>query len=622
MAEHGAAGVGRRVRRFVAPLGAAVTVGLAVVLGSASLSTASIRTDMYVYAAGDTVFITGTGMSPTENVAVDVYFPDGTPAQADVVVATSTGDFSDTYVLPTNSPTGVYAVTAVGQTSGVSFSTTFDPTKKTVTKLKATPTSTSFGSTVTFSGTVKRNTPPGPVGPQATAVNLLSFATATCKGMASNLATDLALDASGDFSYTTSALPAGTHYVQAHYSGTNKKTDNPSTSSCVTVTVSKAAKGTTTALNAITSTVTYGSEGQTFAGHVTGQTSDGNPTGKVTVKATATTLCTATLTNTGTGKRATFTCTLTTGKKLAASSTPYSVKAHYTGGTSTNANFTYSASTSTSQSLTVDKAATATTTTLSVKSATITYGAETTETLSGTVTGLAGSGTPLGKVTINTGASPLTGCGTLALTATGTHAAKFSCSFNAKQLKAGSYSALKATYAPTATQSSSTASVSYTASTSSPAQSLTVDKAATATTTTLSVKSATITYGAETTETLSGTVTGLAGSGTPLGKVTINTGASPLTGCGTLALTATGTHAAKFSCSFNAKQLKAGSYSALKATYAPTATQSSSTASVSYNGSSSTARTLTVNKAAEGTTTVLNALSHSTVTYGSETQAF
>src|SRR5438105_3457427 len=88
---------------------------------------ADVWTDRNVYQGGDTVLISGDGMQGGESVGVDVFLPDGSPAQHHDVAADDQGGFSDTYILPTDAPSGDYSVVATGADSGATFSTTFDP---------------------------------------------------------------------------------------------------------------------------------------------------------------------------------------------------------------------------------------------------------------------------------------------------------------------------------------------------------------------------------------------------------------------------------------------------------------------------------------------------------------
>src|SRR5438045_7903486 len=66
-------------------------------------------------------------MQAGESVGVDVFLSDGSPAKHHDVAADDQGDFSDTYTLPSDAPSGDYTVVATGAQSGATFSTTFDP---------------------------------------------------------------------------------------------------------------------------------------------------------------------------------------------------------------------------------------------------------------------------------------------------------------------------------------------------------------------------------------------------------------------------------------------------------------------------------------------------------------
>jgi len=104
------------------------------------------------------------------------------------------------------------------------------------------------------------------------------------------------------------------------------------------------------------------------------------------------------------------------------------------------------------------------------------FGSETTETFAGTVTGQSGDGNPEGTVTLYYGSPTQTELCQNTLTVSGSDAATFSCSLTASQLNAGSYTNVVAVYGAGA---SSNSSFTYTTSTSSPAQSFTVNPATT-----------------------------------------------------------------------------------------------------------------------------------------------
>ncbi|HSZ37740.1 MAG TPA: hypothetical protein VK773_11675, partial [Acidimicrobiales bacterium] len=288
-------------------------------------------------------------------------------------------------------------------------------------------------------------------------------------------------------SLTASQLAAATYsnVVATYAAGTSSNADfsyNTSTSSpaqSFTVNPSVSTEPTTTALNAVTSSITYGSEtAETFTGTVTGQSGDGYPEGTVTVyygSPTQVALCSQTL-PAGSTDVSSFTCSLTA-TQLAAGSFTNVVAVYSPGGTSSsNSSFTYTTSTSTpAQSFTVNAASESTTTSLNAIATSTTYGSETSETFSGTVTGQSGDGIPQGSVTVSYGSATAL-CSVNPLSGGSGDSVGFSCSLTATQLAAGSYSNVVATFTSTG---SSNPDFTYTGSASSPAQSFTVNPATT-----------------------------------------------------------------------------------------------------------------------------------------------
>jgi uncharacterized repeat protein (TIGR01451 family) len=112
----------KHMLRMTAVVAAVMTVGL--IAGSAR---ADVWTDRNVYQPGDTVSISGDGMQAGESVSVDVFLPDASLAQHHDVLADGQGNFSDSYTLPSDAPSGDYTVVATGAQSGNSYTTTFDP---------------------------------------------------------------------------------------------------------------------------------------------------------------------------------------------------------------------------------------------------------------------------------------------------------------------------------------------------------------------------------------------------------------------------------------------------------------------------------------------------------------
>ena len=155
-----------------------------------------------------------------------------------------------------------------------------------------------------------------------------------------------------------------------------------------------------------------------------------------------------------------------------------------------------------------------------------------------------------------------------ALTASGANAATFSCALTASQLAAGTYSSVDAVFAPGG-PSSSNPGFTYTASTSTPTQSFTVNPAAEPTTTSLSAVTSPITFGAETTETFTGTVTGQSGDGNPEGTVSVHYGSPTTTSLCTEHPDGERRQRRPFSCCAHGQQLTLGTYTSVDAVFSP-----------------------------------------------------
>ena len=113
-----------RLRRLASIV--AMTLSLAMITSS---SFAAVSTDKWEYEYGETVQITGDEMTPGEEVSVDVSYPDGSLAQSHFVTADVNGNFDDSFYMELGLPAGIYLVTATGLSSGIVFTTDFDPTK-------------------------------------------------------------------------------------------------------------------------------------------------------------------------------------------------------------------------------------------------------------------------------------------------------------------------------------------------------------------------------------------------------------------------------------------------------------------------------------------------------------
>jgi hypothetical protein len=202
-----------------------------------------------------------------------------------------------------------------------------------------------------------------------------------------------------------------------------------------------------------------------------------------------------------------------------------------------------------------------TTTGLSLSKTSLTYGAETSEIFTVTVTGVSGDGYPEGTVTVSNASTQL--CrGTLV--GKSTYSATATCSLSASELSAGSYSNVIATYTPSST-SSSNSKYAYTAATSTPAKSLSVTKDTT--TTKVSESPTIVTSSNESAAVFTVTVTTHDGETVPNGSAaTVSVGSAS---CTVTLNAGTGT------CTIAKNPLPTGTYSA-SATYAGNANLGSS----------------------------------------------
>jgi hypothetical protein len=331
--------------------------------------------------------------------------------------------------------------------------------------------------------------------------------------------------------------PAGSYSVTAVYSGDSHNAG--STSGLQSLTVSQ--DSTTTIVQGLPTTVAYGSEQKAVFGVavVTGN-GEALPVAEPVTVTVGSTSCVASMSPSLLG--AIGSCS------IAASALPvgsYKVAASYAGDTDLKS----SSGTALVGGLTVTGAAT--TTGLALSASTVTYGAETTEVFSATVTSSAG--TPTGTVTVGSSAGTL--CQITLANGSGT------CHLTAVELAAGTVSSVVATYG---------ASGNF-AGSSSPATSFSVNKDAT--TTRVSESPTTVTSGNESASVFTVTVTTAHGEVVPNNetvKVTVGS-----TSC-TVTLTAgTGT------CKIGNSALAVGSY-AVSAAYGGDADRGSS------NGTSAT----------------------------------
>jgi hypothetical protein len=229
----------------------------------------------------------------------------------------------------------------------------------------------------------------------------------------------------------------------------------------------------------------------------------------------------------------------------------------------------------------------------------VTFGAETTETFKGNVTGRSGDGLPEGTVTVNYGAGPTQLCNATLGGASG-YSATYSCTLStAAQLAAGGYTGVDATYTPAA-GSSSNADYNYGTSTSKPAQSFFVTKDATATK--VSESPTSVTYGDESASTFTVNVKAHYGEAVPSGEqVSVRAGFTTI--CAVTLNAGTGT------C-----QIPVADNSALAAGSYPVSASYGGDANLSGSSGSGAAR-LTVTH--DATTTVVSE-SPTSVTYSDE----
>ncbi len=359
----------------------------------------------------------------------------------------------------------------------------------------------------------------------------------------------------------TALATSGTPYtITATYSGDSNFITSTSTSK--TLTISLATSSTSLSLSA--ATVSYGNEATiTFTSNVTPQFA-GTPTGTVSVKTGATTLCTITLPST--------TCQ-TTSTALGAAGTAYSVTASYNG----DANF--ASSNSSASSLTVNKDAT--TTTVSETPTSVAYGNESTTVFTASVTAVHGEAIPNADtitVSVNSGAATCT----IALPGT-------TCGIGNTALAAGGPYTVIATF----NGDTNLATSSLTASTG-----LTVTKATTSTS--LSLSASSVTYGNESTITFTSGVTPQFAGSTPSGTVTVKSGATTL-----CAITLPGT-----TCNSTDTALAASATA-----YSVTATYGGDG---NFTASTSGAQNLTVNKATTTFAITVNGGSSATIVTGSQ----
>jgi hypothetical protein len=346
----------------------------------------------------------------------------------------------------------------------------------------------------------------------------------------------------------------------------------------------------TTTLSQSQSTVAYGAESaDTMIVTVTGAKTTA-PTGTVTVTDTATEspVCIVTLVP-GSASTSTGTCA-PTAEEFPPATTFTTLTAVYYG------DVTYQDSMSTPQIFTV--APGSSTTDLVQSESTVTYGAESADVFSTTVTGQAGGAAPTGTVVIDDPATMTTVCTATLSVGTG-DSSTATCSPTPVEFAAGTaFTTMAAAYGGDS---------NYGGSDSSPPQTFTVTMGAT--TTTLSQSQSTVAYGAESADVFSTTVTGQAGGAAPTGTVAVANGSTATAICTATLVPGSG-DSSSGTCSPAAAAFPTGTaFTTVAATYGGDATYADSV--------STPPQSFTVASGPTATTTVLGQ-TRSTVPYGSD----
>ncbi|TMF98868.1 MAG: hypothetical protein E6I04_03490, partial [Chloroflexi bacterium] len=206
---------------------------------------ATIQTDLFVYQNGDTVTMTGDGFGPSETVDLVTVDPVGAVVDQGTAASDAAGNFSYQFVLNTTFG-GLYTVTARGETSAVSASTQFDPQDKTVITLVVAPSTATWGTAMTASGTLTDDDTKAPIA--GATVTLGTYPNVNCNSAQASLGSAVTA-ANGTFSASINP-PAGTPFVGAAYAGEPQV--HQAKSQCTSVTVNRASTSTTASLSPTT----------------------------------------------------------------------------------------------------------------------------------------------------------------------------------------------------------------------------------------------------------------------------------------------------------------------------------------------------------------------------------
>jgi autotransporter-associated beta strand protein len=517
----------------------------------------------------------GTG-EPTGTVT----FKDGTVSLGTVNLGDVSGTATATFTTTTTQLTGgSHTITAVylpptgdpnfGGSTSANFTYVVNTANTTTTITGATPpTSSTFGSAVTFTATVT-----------SAVSGFEPTGTVTFQDGGSAIGSGTLLNAGGTatatFTTTGTQLLGGNHTITAVYVPGSDPNYRPSTSGSLSYTVNRAATTATVTQASPASPAPFGTP-VAFTATVTSAVAGAEPTGTVTFQDGSTVLATVNLANMAGTATAIFTTTAT---ELAVGG--HTITVVYAPGSDPD----FAASTSTGFAYTINKAATTTTVTQATPASPSTFGQAVTFTA--TVTSAVSGVEPTGTVTFQDGSTTL---GSMSLVnAAGTATATFT---TTTPLTGGNHT-ITAVYVPGGDpdfQASTSTGFSYT-----------VNAAATTTAITQATPAGPSPFG--TAVTFTATVTPTLSGVEPTGTVAFKEGSTVL-GTGTLGNSG-GTATATFTTT--ATQLTVGGHT-IVAVYAPGSDPN-------YQASTSTSISYTIDKAGT-TTTVTQAAPASPSTFG------
>jgi hypothetical protein len=251
-------------------------------------------TDLPDYQPGSTVTIAGdnsdgAGYIGGETVDVAVSGPAGFSATCSSV-ADSGGAWScDITLWASSDAVGFYTYVATGRDSGAADAGSFTDAKSTATALVSSVNPSSSGQSVTFTATITESGPGG--GTVGTPVTIGSVVfgengNASCGGSGTGgfvqLQAPQAPDASGEVSFSTSALSSGSHTIRACYTGAGTSSSQTGNSANVlTQTINVAAIATTTTVSA--PTISFDSNGSVTVSVARSSGSGTAPSGSVSL---------------------------------------------------------------------------------------------------------------------------------------------------------------------------------------------------------------------------------------------------------------------------------------------------------------------------------------------------